>query len=125
MLAIGICLLAIVVPIIIGIKTDQSLVNSNECIIGTTKKEGGFLQGGCLDVWHIYHVLFWLLIGILMPNRIFLVLGLSLAWEVVEHFVFRNVSAFHCRAIFCGRIEDIFSNMIGYLIGSYCHRIVG
>ena len=91
---------------------------TSSCIIGSNKKLSGILFGGCLDIWHIFHIVFWILIGLLSPKHWVLVLCLSIIWEVTEHFIFKYVFR-NCEDVFCGRIEDIFSNMIGYSIGSY------
>lgn len=83
-------------------------LDNKECIIGSCKKFKGLMSNGCLDVWHLYHMLFWILFGILYPNKYILILFISITWEVSEH-IYGN----------CFRIEDIFINMISYIIGSY------
>ena len=95
--------------------------DNNDCIIGTTKLKQGVLHGGCIDIWHVYHLIFWTLIGILLPHRYLTVFAMSIAWELCEYFVFRISQ---CKASFCGRVEDIMLNMIGYAFGSFlAHRM--
>jgi hypothetical protein len=89
---------------------------NNECILGSVKSCAGLFTGGCLDVWHVYHVLFWIIIGQLAPGRFLVTFLASVGWEVTEHFMFKYFC--ECRHFFCGRYEDIALNMIGYGIGS-------
>ena len=95
--------------------------NRDECLIHDikTKKEAGVLFGGCWDVWHVYHVLFWAIIGQLVPSAPYgygIVILLSIGWESIEHVYFRSTGI--CTNAVCGRIEDPFLNLIGYTIGS-------
>ena len=89
---------------------------NNECIIGYVKSFAGIFTGGCLDVWHVYHVLFWIIIGQLAPGRFIMAFLASVGWEMTEHFGFKYIC--ECRHFFCGRYEDVVLNMIGYGIGS-------
>jgi len=91
---------------------------NSQCIIGDTKQPNGFLSGGCWDIWHIYHVLFWIIMGLLAPNWYIAAAILSISWEFTEHIMFKFWFS-RCDSIFCGRLEDIAFNMIGYVIGSY------
>lgn len=59
--------------------------SDNECIIGKTKQIGGIFANGCFDIWHVYHLFFWILIGLLAPNHIILIGFVSASWEVIEH----------------------------------------
>jgi hypothetical protein len=45
-----------------------------------------------------------------------LIFGISVAWEVMEHIMFKAVCKFD--TFFCGRYEDVVFNMLGYIIGS-------
>lgn len=94
------------------LKTDNT-----HCITSGRKHYAGLLAGGCLDVWHITHVLFWALLGIVYPDKMYLAFALSVAWEVFEHVVFKYFVSV-CNSLFCGRVEDVMLNMIGYAIGS-------
>jgi hypothetical protein len=96
--------------------TNDCKQDNAECIIGSKKSHMGFSDNGCLDIWHIYHILFWLIIGQLLPNRYLLIFAMSIAWEMFEHFAFKMICKYEHP--FCGRYEDILFNMIGYGIGS-------
>jgi hypothetical protein len=89
----------------------------SECIIGSEKKVDGILNKGCIDIWMVYHILFWVLIGLLAPNRWLLVSSLSVGWELSEHVAFKYIIK-NCDSLFCGRVEDIFFNLLGYGIGT-------
>lgn len=98
--------------------------NNNECLIGNIKKRDGFLGGGCFDIWHVYHILFWIIIGLLIPNRLLIAVIVSISWELIEHWVFTHEQLLFgvpnkCTAFFCGRFEDVIINILGYFIGSY------
>lgn len=90
----------------------------HQCIVGAKKQINGLTGRGCLDVWHVLHVLLWALIGVLAPNHVIAALLTSIAWETFEHFIFARHAVFACTSLFCGRIEDVFLNMFGYAIGS-------
>jgi hypothetical protein len=92
--------------------------SASECVIGNTKSYVGIFDNGCLDIWHVKHALLWLLIGLLAPNNYeILVLISSIAFESLEHFMFKYL----CKKepIFCGRVEDIVINTGFYYLGSY------
>lgn len=86
-------------------------------LFGNVKKVNGVLHGGCIDVWHVFHVLFWCIVGILAPGNYSLVLITAVTWETLEHLVFKYVSK-RCTSPFCGRVEDIVLNLCGYVAGS-------
>ena len=90
---------------------------NKECIIGNNKQLNGFYGAGCLDIWHIYHLLFWILLGIFVPNQIIICIFVSLSWELLEHIVFKSCKS--CSDNICGRFEDPIINLIGYIIGSF------
>lgn len=115
--AILVCIAIILLP------EGQKPGDPNECLIGKQKKEAGIFVGGCVDIWHIYHILFWLLIGILIPHRFLLVIILSVSWEILEHYLFKYSPEVKCNDLFCGRIEDTFLNIAGYLIGTYLSNL--
>jgi hypothetical protein len=116
--AIGACLAYIVVNTARRKFTDPTIGNGTECLYGEAKQAAGILGSGCIDIWHLYHLIFWVLIGLLMPNAHLTILGLSVAWELTEHIAIIVVRG-GCDSPFCGRVEDVFTNMIGYTIGSY------
>lgn len=95
---------------------NNSLVSKQQCLLGNTKLYNGLFHGGCLDVFHILHILLWFLVGQLMPNRLMLILFLSISWETLEHFGFQYLCK--TKNKFQGRIEDIFLNLLGYYLGS-------
>ena len=117
-------ILAISLVCIIGIgliiswyqKTKSKKQQNKECIIGKTKKLEGIIFGGCVDYWHISHLVLWFIVGKLSPNYHKLILTVSILWELFEHFCFKNCK--NCKSMFCGRVEDIFLNILGYTIGS-------
>jgi hypothetical protein len=103
--------------------SDKAPTSDNQCLLGNTKKINGIFANGCFDVWHVYHLLFWVLIGLLIPNHFILIGFVSASWEIIEHLLFKNEKALfgienRCTRGFCGRIEDIVLNIIGYTIGS-------
>jgi hypothetical protein len=97
----------------------NSIINHSECLIGTEKKINGVIFNGCLDYWHVAHVILYILIGLLYPNDYLFVLVISIIWEVYEHFMFKYIiKKSNCNENSCLRIEDIFLNLFGYFIGS-------
>ena len=116
--------ISIILVCIIGIgliiswyqKTKSKKKQNKECIIGKTKKLEGIIFGGCVDYWHISHFILWFIVGKLSPNYHFIVILVSILWELFEHFCFKNYK--NCKSLFCGRVEDIILNILGYTIGS-------
>ena len=99
--------------------TVKELVNNKECLIGDNKKINGLFFNGCFDYYHILHVLLFIQIGILYPNNYLLIVIISIIWELYEHFMFKFIiKKSNCNDFICLRIEDIFLNLLGYLIGS-------
>ncbi len=92
---------------------------NEECISKKgDKKHQGILGGGCIDIWHLKHLLFWIIIGILIPGHLLVIILLSVIWECAEHVYFKYLTPkTKCDFFFCGRFEDIVVNIIGYLIG--------
>jgi len=102
----------------------NEIINHDECIIGGIKKINGVLFNGCLDFWHIAHILLYILIGILYPNNYILIIIISIIWEIYEHFMFKYIiKKSKCNELSCMRIEDIFLNLIGYFIGSFLNKL--
>ena len=78
------------------------------CVFGTKKEGHGWLVGnGCCDIWNFIHFFFWVLIGLLVPDKYVVALLASIFFELFEEY-FSN----------WGRVEDVFINMAGYTIGS-------
>ena len=88
-----------------------------DCIIGENKKYSGIFFSGCFEYWHVYHLLLWIIIGLLSPYHYWIALGLSIGWETCEHIYFKNDGS--CTDFSCGRVEDVVLNMGGYFLGSY------
>lgn len=121
---VTIALVLCVIYIVVGWKVTNKYSwmaydESKECIIGKNKDKAGIFNGGCFDVWHIYHILFWIIVGMLVPWKVPLIVAISVLWEVIEHYVFKYKVAPLCNHTVCGRIEDVVLNIVGYIIGSY------
>jgi hypothetical protein len=100
-------------------------ISKKECIFkdkNNKKLLNGLLFGSCIDYWHIFHFLLYVIIGLLMPNKHLLIFFLSFFWETFEHISFKYILN-KCNSLICGRVEDIFLNIIGYTIGSYLTSI--
>jgi len=110
------CVLFICVYFIKKKDTDQN----KACIIGKNKTYNGFISGGCFDIWHVLHFLYWILIGLMVPDMYTHVFVLSVGWETAEHLYFKHKKV--CNSIFCGRIEDIALNMGGYYLGNLLYQ---
>ncbi len=91
--------------------------NNKQCIIGKEKKVEGLLFGGCFDIWHVSHFILWFIVGIFAPGYYIQVALISIIWELTENYCFKKNKK--CNSVFCGRVEDIFTNIIAYSIGSY------
>lgn len=89
-----------------------------QCLIGNNKYYSGLIWNGCIDIWHLYHLLLWILIGLLSPKYLIYVITFSILWESIEHFASIKLCNGNPKK-FYGRIEDIFINIIGYIIGCY------
>lgn len=93
--------------------------NKNECVFNTHKYKyySGIFWGGCIDRWHISHILLWIIIGLLSPNNYIIVIIISILWEYYEHLI----PIYYCNGDynrFYGRYEDILLNIFGYSIGN-------
>ena len=118
-IAVCVCLLYIIIGWVYVYVTqtkERYRLASKSCLVGSMRKKNGLLYDGCFDIWHVYHVVFWALIGLLSPNNWYIVVCLAVSWELTEHVVFKYIFGMHDR--FCGRVEDVFLNVIGYGIGS-------
>lgn len=122
LLAILVCLVFILYgwyKNIVRLQNGETINENNECLIGFTKKKDGILFGGCLDVWHVYHLLFWALIGLLAPGKFMIFFFIFVLWEFFENCCFKFKINSDCNSFICGRVEDIIINTIGYFIGNY------
>jgi len=110
--ALIICALYVSYDMIFGSSTEDN----SECVFRKYKKFNGIFYGGCIDKWHLSHLLFWTMIGLLAPGYYISVILASVGWELYEHCVFKYMM--RCSNTFCGRYEDVIINIIGYIIGS-------
>ena len=90
---------------------------SHECLIGSIKKREGLLFDGCFDIYHVSHIILWFIVGLISPEYYGAAFLTGLAWELYEHVQFTKDGT--CKAVICGRIEDIILNMAGYGLGSW------
>jgi hypothetical protein len=98
-----------------------SRYNSNEeCLITGQKKHNGVLYSGCVDIWHVSHFLFYVIIGLVYPKKDAIVWMVSVSWEIFEHFMFKYRGL--CDDPFCLRYEDMILNWMGYKVGEYLTR---
>ncbi len=120
----GSILLIVMMVILIGWyagihKLDE--LRTKSCVIkfGVNNKTftNGMFFDGCFDIWHITHVLLWMLLGVITPHQYGLAILISVIWEVIEHIQFSRDGS--CITPVCGRFEDLPLNMLGYVIGSY------
>lgn len=54
-------------------------------------EKGGLLFGGCIEYWHVLHMLLYIIIGLLMPNYYLFILIVSILWELFEHVSFKYI----------------------------------
>lgn len=126
-IVISINIIVIISAWIFKVKNEIRNVN-HECIFKLNKKwnmekiDSGIFYKSCIDYWHIFHILLYILIGILYPNQYILITILSILWELFEHYSFKYIVLF-CSDPICGRLEDVFLNIIGYIIGNLLSRI--
>lgn len=92
-------------------------LNNKDCMFGKNKKYEGIFDRGCLDVWHLSHFVLWFIVGCTLPGYFIPVLIVSILWETGEHISFKYILKI-CDGFYCGRIEDIILNVLGYAIGS-------
>ena len=123
------CLLIIICPLLIAlygyyrcknIKTHDDYLGFD--LFNNSKKYG-------LDGWSISHLLFYMLLGYLFPNKIILTLSLGIIWELFETFIgiykpniFKDYgfcSTDNSKVWWHGKFSDIIVNFIGFIIGQY------
>ena len=124
------CLLIIICPLLItlygyyrckNIETHKDVL-SFELFNNSSKKYG-------LDGWSISHLLFYMLLGYLFPNKIILTLSLGIIWELFETYIgiykpyifqeFGFCSTDISNVWWYGKFSDIIVNFIGFIIGQY------
>ena len=124
------CLLIIICPLLIGIYGYYRCKNiethkdylSFELFNNSQSNYG-------LDGWSISHLLFYMLLGYLFPNKIILTLSLGIIWELFETYIgiykpiifkdFGFCSTDNSKVWWYGKISDIIVNFIGFMIGQY------
>lgn len=101
---------------------------------GTTssKNEKGVTEKGVktMDLFTINHILLWIFIGYVYPNKYYLALFLGILWELFERFVVYEKTLYHLVKTYWpvperywnetgkNSLLDIGVNMVGYYIGS-------
>lgn len=125
--------IAFVLIIIIGIintfswfdNKNMNMNNNKECIIGKNKTVNGICFNGCFDLWHITHILLYIIIGIIYPDNYLLIFIISIIWEFYEDYMFKYIiKNSNCNDIICLRFEDIILNLFGYFIGSNIEKLI-
>jgi hypothetical protein len=115
---VSIILIITVFIIVKGWEKKEIIDSSDQCVNKNgVKKVEGLTSGGCTDWWHVSHFVEWMIIGMIVPYQYYLVLVGGIIWEYIEHYFFKYKLEW-CDKSFCGRYEDIFLNMGGYIIGS-------
>jgi len=84
-----------------------------------------------IDILSLSHFLFWLFIGLLLPNKYILVIIVSILWEIFEFcLVYFNplyifvkkywfVPEKYWNETLTNKILDIIVNLCGYTLGGY------
>ena len=101
---------------------------------GTTssKHDSGVTEKGVktMDLFTINHILLWIFIGYVYPNKYYLALFLGILWELFERFVVYEKTLYHLVKTYWpvperywnetgkNSLPDIGVNMVGYYIGS-------
>tara|TARA_B100001093_G_scaffold204157_1_gene196251 strand:+ start:114 stop:569 length:456 start_codon:yes stop_codon:yes gene_type:complete len=87
-----------------------------------------------LNGWSISHLLFYMLLGYLYHEVLFITMFLSIIWELLETFVGKYKPKFMDGWGFCqtekkqtkvwwyGKFSDPFINLFGLLLGSHLYR---
>ena len=127
-------LLIIICPLLIGLygyytcnnlKTYKDYLTM-DLFNNSSKKYG-------LDGWSVTHLLFYMLLAYLFPNKIILTVSLGIIWELVEMFLgiyiviykpdifkeFGSCSTDNTKIWWYGKFSDIIVNFIGFIIGQY------
>jgi hypothetical protein len=98
----------------------------------TSKNEKGVTEKGVktMDLFTINHILLWIFIGYMYPNRYYLALFLGILWELFERFVVYEKTVYRIVKTYWpvperywnetdkNSLLDIGVNMVGYYIGS-------
>jgi hypothetical protein len=98
----------------------------------TSKNEKGVTEKGVktMDLFTINHILLWIFIGYMYPNRYYLAFFLGILWELFERFVVYEKTLYRIVKTYWpvperywnetgkNSLLDIGVNMVGYYIGS-------
>ena len=85
-----------------------------------------------IDLWSVTHVLFYMLLGYLHPDKFYLSMFIGVLWELFEHFYGKDRPGWLGGYANCtktnkqnsgnwmyGKCTDIISNALGFVIGKY------
>jgi len=84
-----------------------------------------------VNLFTFVHFILYFMIGILFPNRIGIVVGVSLLWEIVEGYAAQHPFVYpllqkywfipekYWNEGIANKITDIIANIAGYYMGSY------
>ena len=70
-----------------------------------------------ITLWSIDHILLYILIGLLLPNKWSLIIIISFIWEIYEYIMSRLTNDKYYQEPLMNKISDIVFNLIGYYIG--------
>jgi hypothetical protein len=88
------------------------------------------MKSNNIDIFHINHLLLWIILGILFPNKYIYAFVLSILWEIFEillvkiKFLYKLTKKYwvvdetYWNEIYMNKSFDIVLNMTGYVIGS-------
>ena len=87
-----------------------------------------------IDIWSLTHFILFMYFGIIFPNKLFLFFMIGILWELFEDYLSKksttqmadckgNPRQFWCKGYedgyWYGKMDDIFVNTFGYLLGTY------
>jgi hypothetical protein len=82
------------------------------------KLNGVLLGNGCVDSFHLNHIMLFAAVGLLVPfTEVLPVILISILFEGAEHISFKYITK-DCKDAWCHRSEDPFLNLLGYFLGS-------
>ncbi len=71
-----------------------------------------------INLWSIFHILLYILIGLILPNKWILIILFSLIWEIYEYIMSRLTNNPFYNESFVNKITDVGFNLVGYYIGN-------
>jgi hypothetical protein len=98
----------------------------------TSKNESGVTEKGVktIDLFTLNHILLWIFIGYVYPNKYYLALFLGILWKLFERFIVYEKTLYRIVKTYWpvperywnetdkNSLLDIGVNMVGYYIGS-------